>query len=99
MKIKLDNKLLVQIAWDEILDGYRKAHEGEWISEGKYECQDIVFLEDKSGKHFMFYNSRAGSPFTDWYYSLQEEEGETECFEVELKKVTTEKWVAVKEVS
>jgi len=28
MKIKLDNKLLVQIAWDETLDSYRKITDG-----------------------------------------------------------------------
>ena len=94
MQKSFDNKLLWALTSCE-MPGFKVAHEGEWVSEGKSEYQEIVFVDEESAKCFRFTHGRAGSSFTDYCYDLAENEGETECDEVELKEVVIKKWVAV----
>lgn len=95
MKKKFDTKMLWALV-DEEVPGYKIVHKGEWVSEGKCEYQEVVFLEEGSGKHFEFTSDRSGSYFTEYYFGLRESnEAETECTEVELREIKVRKWVPV----
>jgi len=62
--------------------------EGEWIQDGKCQYRSRIFEVD--GKYWEYYQSRSGSPFTDWEY-----EESDEAIQVERKEVTRVIWEPV----
>lgn len=94
-QIEMDTELIAAIyRYEELPDGMTVVEEGEWISDGKYEYQDIIISID--GKFYDVGISRTGSYYTDWSYSF--EYGGTEKFpQVEQQEVIVKRWVTVKE--
>lgn len=87
---------LKEIMWGGDTENLELVEEGDWISEGKYECADFTFKDKRDGKFYQFYCSRSGSHFSDWYYD-HEDWGDThEATEVEKVEVVTTTWQAVK---
>ncbi len=75
----------------EDLDGYKRVERGEWICDGKWEYQDLVFEHLETGKFYLQTNARSGSEFTDYEY-----EADTELQQVEEKQIIVKKWLPVK---
>ncbi len=70
-------------------------HKGDWIDDGKYSHQDIVFKSKDDGKFYMVSHGRSGSYFTDYYYDWEDWGDTVECCEVEERSVTKTSWVCV----
>lgn len=70
-------------------------HEGEFEQDGKMQSQEVIFRERATGKFYQYWGSRSGSPFTDWYYSIEDEPNEIELVEVAKATKTIEYWKAV----
>jgi len=50
--------------------GYEVVEEGDWIDDGKYQYRNFdVKIADK---YYSFSDSRSGSYYSDWYYSIQD---------------------------
>lgn len=94
MKIAL-NKAQSRQLWREDLDDYELVEEGDWEVDSKWQHITNIVKQESTGKLFMHNVSRSGSPFTDWYYSF-EDDG-TELIEVEkvTKTIVVETWEAV----
>ena len=74
-------------------DTFEIIEEGDWISEGKYEVQEIIFkFEDK---FYCLAHGRSGSYFTDWFYDVVEGNHDGECSEVEKIEVIAHEWRCV----
>ena len=65
--------------WEIVVDG-------DWIQDVKYQNRENVVLHKPTGKHYCYSYYRSGSPFSDWYYSTEDEY--PELFEV-VKKTRT----------
>lgn len=61
--------------------------EGDWSVDNKYQHMTNIYFQESTGKYFELTVSRSGSPFTDWYYSF-EDQGE-DLNEVKLVERTT----------
>ena len=42
--------------------------EGDWTQDCKYQVLENIVQHIPTGKYYKFFNSRSGSPFTDWDY-------------------------------
>ena len=92
MKKKFKKEDIIECLWEGESNDLKLVEEGDWIAEYKYECCDVIFKDLKTEKTFLYPASRSGSPFTDWYYSWEDEPEEIECSEVEKIEVVTYKW-------
>lgn len=66
--------------------GFELAEIGDWVSEGKYEFQDIIVRYQN--KFYLFRKSRSGSCFTDYNYFYDDE-----CYEVEKREIVINRWM------
>ncbi len=74
-------------------DGLKLVEEGEWTHcSPKYETQTTIF--EFEGKHYEWSQTRSGSPFTDWYYT-DEDDTESTLYEVEMVEIITMTWKLV----
>ena len=90
MKIKIKKELALAI---DIPDNVKIIEEGDWIDDGKYSFQEIVFSMDD--KFYEISNSRSGSYFSDYYYDWEEWDDEVEVSEVRKIEVIKTKWISV----
>lgn len=69
--------------------------EGDWDVDNKYQHMTNIYFQEGTGKYFAMTVSRSGSPFTDWYYSF--EDNGSELTEVKLveRKIITKSWEVV----
>lgn len=65
---------------------------GDWISEGKWESQESIYLHEPSQTYWSYYQSRSGSYYTEYYYDDPEI---TEVVPVE-KIIKVTEWEALK---
>lgn len=83
--------------WREELDGYELINEGDWEVDHKWQHITQIVKHLESGKYYSFTLSRSGSPYSDYYYSYEDDGSEL----LEVKKVTktvvTETWEVVNE--
>lgn len=63
---KSDDKCAESIV--ESLYDYEIIEEDDWIAEGKYQYQELVFKIE--GSYYAISQSRSGSPFSDYYYTV-----------------------------
>jgi len=68
-------------------------HRGEWISSGKYQDQEVILRDTTTQKFYVFHHSRSGSPFSDYYYTLEDKPDEVELTEVVKTTKVIEVWV------
>lgn len=61
--------------------------EGDWDVDYKWQHITNIYFQESTGKYFEMTVSRSGSPYTDWYYSY-EDDG-SELTEVKLVEKTT----------
>lgn len=57
----------------DFLENYREIEESEWTQDYKYQSNEVVFeltLTNGEKRYVEMHMSRSGSPFTDWYYSV-----------------------------
>lgn len=94
MKIKKELALAI-VHDDGIPDNVKIVEQGEWIDDGKYSFQEIVFEMD--GKTYEICNSRSGSYFSDYYYDSEDWGDEVVVTEVRKIEVMQTKWVSVEE--
>ncbi|MNC50099.1 hypothetical protein D3C75_993200 [compost metagenome] len=75
-----------------VIDGftYYFHEKTENVIEGKYVSWEVIF-ERNDGKYFIQYNSKSGSPFSDYEWYMGDEL--TEVRQVEVKKM---EWRVVK---
>lgn len=92
MKFKKED--LIAITEDDAPDGFEIIEEGDWISEGKYECREIIFKFEE--KFYSLNESRSGSHYTDWYYCSEDWDDYEDCAEVKPVEKTIIKWEVVK---
>lgn len=60
--------------FDYLLD-YKEIEEGEWTQDHKYQHCDAtykLFLSDGTERFVNISMARSGSPFTDWYYQIND---------------------------
>lgn len=85
--IKLGRQDVVDLCHDDHDEGvYQIVDEGDWNQDYKYQHRYIVFKH--KDKLYQLLVSRSGSPFTDWYYSYEDQEY-FDCPEVEAVEVKT----------
>ena len=81
MNMKIKKELALAIIHDDgIPDNVKIIGEGDWIDDGKYSFQSIVFSMDD--KFYEISNSRSGSYFSDYYYDWEGWGDEVEVMEV-----------------
>lgn len=68
--------------------------QGKWVSDGKYEHQEVVFKSKDDGKTYMFRPWRTGSYYSDYSY-WDDVKDEAEMWEVEKATKTVEYWKTV----
>ncbi|WP_240514576.1 deoxynucleoside kinase [Bacillus wiedmannii] len=89
-----DEKLAKDIMWgDYDPEKYELVEDAEdWEVDGKYQNSSIIFKHKASGKHYKYYVTRSGSPFTDYEYYFDDD-----VFEVEYKEEVklVKGWVSV----
>jgi hypothetical protein len=73
---------------------YKYIEASEWEQNGKYQFIDVVFQDPSDGKYYSFSTGRSGSPFTDWYYEL-DDVSEVECVEVKQVEKVIKTWESV----
>jgi len=97
--VKIDKEILRDLIREEYSgDEYDCVFEGEWKDGGKYAEQQIVIKDNSTGKHYVYYHARSGSYFSSYEYGIDWESSKViELTEVELKEVTIQQWVTVKE--
>jgi hypothetical protein len=83
-----------EACWEGKSTRLTRAHQGNWVSEGKYDYRDNI-LQTKDGKFYSHVESRSGSYFTDYYYSWENEPDEIELTEVREVEKTIKVWEAV----
>lgn len=100
-KIKLEKSIVQDACISRIGDkcgnDYAVHYTGEWIDDGKYSQKEIILLDNNTGKYYQYWNSRTGSYFTYYYYSMEDEPDMIELTEVEPVQVTITEWQSVKE--
>lgn len=64
-------------------DRFKVIEKGDWISEGKFECREVIVKETSTNKYYAAVQSRSGSWFTDYEF-----EDDLELVEVEPVEVT-----------
>lgn len=72
-------------------DDFETVEEGGWVSEHKYDLQEVVVLHKPTGKHYIQHNSRSGSYHDDYYYDYG-----VDLIEAHKVEVTTYEWLPVK---
>ena len=94
MSIKLTCGETRDIFWGG-LDGYELVLEGDWDVDYKYQHMTVIVKHLDTGKYYEYSISRSGSPFSEYWYSY-EDEG-TELFEVEqvTKTIVQTTWERV----
>ena len=93
--MKIENRdMLNEIRYGS--DYWEIVEEGDWTQDYKYQIQENVVKHIPTGKFYQYEISRSGSPFTDWYYSYEDEL--PELYEVEKKSrtIVQEYWGVVK---
>jgi hypothetical protein len=70
--------------------------EGNWIDDGKYSNQELVF-KNSEGKFYIYHNSRSGSYFSYYYNCIDDEPEMIECSEVKQVEVKTLEWKEIKD--
>lgn len=81
-----------QQLWQQDLEGYELIEEGDWVVDGKYQLITIVVKHVETGKYYEYYLSRSGSPFSDYYYSFEDEGAELHEVELVTKTITFNSW-------
>lgn len=74
-------------------DGLELIDDGEWADEGKCSYNTKIFKYQD--KFYAMDHGRSGSPFTDYFYDVQEDMHDGKCQEVEQTTVTVTVWKAV----
>ncbi len=69
--------------------GFTLIEDGDWIHEGKSQYREVVFQDLSDKRFYRFFESRSGSPFTDWHYDGVFF-GDVE--EVEKREIITTEW-------
>ena len=94
MKIKLTKEQTKMLVWEDFED-YELVEEGDWEVGYKWQHCTSIVKQESTGKFFSYDISRSGSPYSDYYYSY-EDDG-TELVEVEkvTKTIVVESWEAV----
>ena len=92
MKFKKED--LLSITEDEYPVGFTAVEEGDWVCDGKYERQEIIFKFND--KFYALWQTRTGSYYTDWYYDSDDWDDEEDVGEVEPVEVKTIQWKRVK---
>ena len=88
---KEEFRALVQEDQDE----YEYIEESDWDVDYKWQHMRCIVRHKESGKFYAYTVSRSGSPYSDYYYSY-EDDG-VELYEVEMheRAVVVKEWVAV----
>ena len=76
------------------IEDFNIIERGSWDADDKIQTQTSILLQASTNKFFSFCVCRSGSPFTDWHYSWNDDEG-AEIYEVESIPTTTYEWKAV----
>lgn len=103
MKLKLTPEQQEAIVFEDgFMEGdsddkptFKIIEEGDWISEGKDQDQEIIFMY--KDKYYSFSHVRSSSPFADWFYDVREYPSESEAVEVKKVEKVIEVWVVVKD--
>jgi hypothetical protein len=70
--------------------------QGKWEDDGKYSYREVILQFDEDKAFYIYWESRSGSYFSDYYYAIEDEQDEIELAEVEKKEKVTYEWVTVK---
>ena len=71
-KKQFDRQAVLDVAWEEVdSDVFELVEMGKWVSEGKYEYQNVILKEKATGKYYRFSHSRSGSYHTDYTYDWE----------------------------
>jgi len=92
--MKFSKEDLISIAFDDGEDKFTIVDDSGWVSDGKYDLQDLVF--EFEGKHYCLVHQRSGSYFTDYYHEVVEGDHDGVCPEVEKVEIVTHKWQVVR---
>ena len=76
-------------------DKFELIEEGEFTQDYKYQNATNIYKELSTGRMFALDISRSGSPFTDWYYDLEDQDT-LDLYEVEKVEVVSHKWKEIK---
>lgn len=88
----------VQEASDSIDEKYPSnwllVEKGDWVQDGKYQEQTNIVRDNRTGLYYRYSLTRSGSPFSEWYYT-HEDESEHYLVQVEqrTRTITITEWV------
>ena len=94
MSIKLTKQQTREL-WREDLEGYELIEEGDWEVDSKWQHVTQIVKEVATDKYYEYSVSRSGSPYSDYYYSFEDEGTELHEVEKVTKTIVRESWERV----
>lgn len=68
--------------------------DGDWVQDGKYQHRTNIVQDLRTGLFYRYTLTRAGSPFTEWYYTYEDEdEHYLESVTQRTRTITITEWV------
>lgn len=68
--------------------------DGDWVQNGKYQDKTCIVQDVRTKLYYRYTITRSGSPFTEWYYTYEDEsEIYLEPVKQRTRTVTITEWV------
>jgi hypothetical protein len=69
--------------------------EGDWDVDYKWQHMTNIYFQEGTGKYFEMTVSRSGSPFSDWYYSYEDDGANLNEVKLVEKVTVVKSWESV----
>ncbi len=93
--IKLTKEQTRELTYGGDVPDFELVEEGDWSVDHKYQHQTNIARQVSTNKFYEYSISRSGSPFSDYYYSYEDEGAELIEVQKVTKTIVTEVWEKV----
>lgn len=97
MKIQLSQQEFRDLVRDEGGEDFEEVESSDWEVDYKWQHCEVIIKQISTGKFFSYPLARSGSPYSDYYYSYEDDGVELTEVELVEKQVITKTWEPVKE--
>lgn len=97
MKIQLSQQEFRDLVYDEGGEDFEQVESSDWEVDYKWQHCEVIVKQISTGKFFSYPLARSGSPYSDYYYSYEDDGVELTEVELVEKQVITKTWEPVKE--
>lgn len=97
MKIQLSQQEFRDLVCEEALEDFEQVESSDWEVGYKWQHCEVIVKQLSTGKFFSYPLARSGSPYSDYYYSYEDDGVELTEVKLVEKQVITKTWEPVKE--